>query len=118
MSMGFGQKQCEKALRNTGGNVERATDWIFSHPDDDGSEEPAAAAAAEPAQDEAVPEDGPGKYELVGFITHMGKSLTCGHYVCHIKKDGKWVLFNDEKVCAFESPPLDHGYLYLYRRLE
>jgi len=116
MSMGFTQKQCEKALRNTGGDVERATDWIFSHPDDDGSEDAAPAnSTAAPAEDPAS-QDGPGKYELMGFITHMGKSMTCGHYVCHIKKDGKWVLFNDEKVCAFESPPLGHGYLYLYRR--
>ena len=61
--------------------------------------------------------DGPGKYELVGFISHMGSNTACGHYVCHIRKGGQWVLFNDEKVARSENPPLDRGYLYLYRRV-
>lgn len=30
--------------------------------------------------------DGPGEYELVGFISHMGANTACGHYVAHIKK--------------------------------
>lgn len=30
-------------------------------------------------------DDGPGKYTLVGFISHMGSNTACGHYVCHIK---------------------------------
>jgi len=30
MSMGFGKQQCEEALRNTGGDVQRATEWIFN----------------------------------------------------------------------------------------
>ena len=47
MSMGFEQAKCEKALRSTEMNVERATEWIFSHMDDDGGEDaPAAAPAA------------------------------------------------------------------------
>eukprot|EP01043_Picozoa_sp_COSAG02_P003434 COSAG02_NODE_83_length_39665_cov_25.213719_33_plen_655_part_00 len=33
MSMGFPPDQCEMALRATGNDAERATDWIFSHPD-------------------------------------------------------------------------------------
>ena len=34
MSMGFTKNQATKALQNTDNNVERAIDWIFSHPDD------------------------------------------------------------------------------------
>lgn len=34
------------------------------------------------------------------------------------RKDGRWVLFNDEKVAASQEPPLDRGYLYLYRRAD
>ena len=34
MSMGFTRDQAAKALRATGNNVERATDWIFSHADE------------------------------------------------------------------------------------
>ncbi len=29
----------------------------------------------------------------------------------------RWVIFNDQKVCASEKPPKDLGYLYFYRRV-
>lgn len=29
----------------------------------------------------------------------------------------RWVIFNDQKVCASEKPPKDMGYLYFYRRV-
>jgi len=61
--------------------------------------------------------DGPGKYQLVAFISHMGTSTMCGHYVCHILKDDRWVIFNDSKVALSEKPPKDLAYLYLYRRV-
>jgi ubiquitin carboxyl-terminal hydrolase 5/13 len=42
---------------------------------------------------------GPGIYNLRGFISHMGSSPHSGHYVTHVKRnDGKWYIFNDEKV--------------------
>jgi ubiquitin carboxyl-terminal hydrolase 5/13 len=47
----------------------------------------------------------------------MGSNTSCGHYVCHINKGGKWVLFNDEKVMQSEDLPKDLGYLYLFERL-
>lgn len=31
MGMGFNERQATKALRETGNNIERAADWIFSH---------------------------------------------------------------------------------------
>ena len=61
--------------------------------------------------------DGPAKYRLVGFISHMGTSTLVGHYVCHILKDGKWTIFNDEKVALSETPPKNLAYLYLYERM-
>jgi len=57
-------------------------------------------------------------YELAAFISHMGTSTNVGHYVCHIKKDDRWVIFNDEKVALSENPPMELGYLYLYRRVD
>ena len=33
MSMGFSMDQAKVALQNTDNNVERAIEWIFSHPD-------------------------------------------------------------------------------------
>ncbi|CAK9301879.1 unnamed protein product [Gordionus sp. m RMFG-2023] len=55
-------------------------------------------------------------YRLVGFVSHVGSSLNCGHYVCHIKKDGDWVIFNDSKVALSNNPPLNLAYMYFYER--
>lgn len=63
-------------------------------------------------------DDGPGKYKMVGMISHIGKNTGSGHYVAHIKRDGKWVIFNDEKVALSENPPIPHAYLYLYQRVD
>ncbi|KAF5837689.1 hypothetical protein DUNSADRAFT_4054 [Dunaliella salina] len=62
--------------------------------------------------------DGPGEYELVGFISHMGSNTSCGHYVAHIRVDGRWVIYNDEKVAESEHPPLDLGYMYMFKRVD
>merc|ERR1712002_820495 len=61
--------------------------------------------------------DGPGKYELMSFVSHMGASTMCGHYVCHIKKENRWVIYNDEKVAESVDPPKDLGYIYFYKRV-
>eukprot|EP01118_Nematostelium_gracile_P005226 TRINITY_DN1635_c0_g1_i1.p1 TRINITY_DN1635_c0_g1~~TRINITY_DN1635_c0_g1_i1.p1 ORF type:complete len:838 (-),score=281.18 TRINITY_DN1635_c0_g1_i1:110-2623(-) len=117
MSMGFPREKAIKALKATDNNLERASDWIFSHMDDDGEEEaPAPTSGAVSASKSAV-EDGPGKYKLKAFISHMGTSPASGHYVCHIEKDGKWYIFNDQKVALSEDPPKDMGYLYLFQRV-
>uniref|UniRef100_A0A8C6KDI3 Ubiquitin carboxyl-terminal hydrolase n=1 Tax=Nothobranchius furzeri TaxID=105023 RepID=A0A8C6KDI3_NOTFU len=114
-----------RLLSPPGSNIlDRAVDWIFSHMDDlesmDVSEGGRSAAESEGGRDPPPGprvRDGPGKYELFAFISHMGTSTMCGHYVCHIKKDQQWVIFNDQKVCASEKPPKDLGYLYFYRRV-
>lgn len=48
----------------------------------------------------------------------MGSSADVGHYVCHIKKNGRWVIFNDEKVAESQAPPKDLAYIYLYKRID
>ncbi|XP_075164281.1 ubiquitin specific protease 5 [Haematobia irritans] len=116
MSMGFDERQATKALKATDGNVERATDWIFSHVDDMDVVEDVAAEATNHSGSKKSYRDGSGKYRLVAFISHMGTSAQVGHYVCHIKKDGQWVIFNDSKVALSQNPPKDLGYLYLYKR--
>lgn len=60
---------------------------------------------------------GVAEYQLVAFISHMGTSTMVGHYVCHILREGRWVIYNDEKVALSEHPPKELGYLYLYKRL-
>ena len=56
-------------------------------------------------------------YKLMGFVSHMGTSTHCGHYVAHICKNGRWVIFNDSKVGASIDPPKDMGYLYFFERM-
>ena len=102
--------------------MERAADWIFSHADEldrveDESPAPAAAALDAPAALESL-SDGPGHYRLVAFVSHMGSSTSSGHYVAHIRKAGRWVLFNDAKVAVSADPPKDMGYLYVYARVD
>ena len=53
----------------------------------------------------------------MAFISHMGTSVLVGHYVCHILKEGRWVIYNDGKVALSEKPPKGLGYLYLYQRI-
>ncbi|XP_055600929.1 ubiquitin carboxyl-terminal hydrolase 5 [Uranotaenia lowii] len=124
MGMGFTDLQATKALKETNNNTERAVDWIFSHADEldsiaMGGAEETGAGSAEPNASASAPQyrDGSGKYKLVAFISHMGSSSQVGHYVCHILKDSKWVIFNDNKVAISQNPPKELGYLYLYQRV-
>ena len=55
-------------------------------------------------------------YRLHGTITHLGSSLHCGHYVCHVRKDGKWIYYNDSKVAETDDPPIGKGYMYFFRK--
>nr|XP_029487846.1 ubiquitin carboxyl-terminal hydrolase 13-like isoform X1 [Oncorhynchus nerka] len=142
-SMGFPRRHTVQALKATKNNMERALDWIFTHTEREEEEEETSDALSDmadttepndsafsnanthsdstlsPDQDASGPQikDGPGRYELFAFISHIGASTMSGHYVCHIKKEGRWVIFNDHKVCLSERPPKDLGYIYFYRRL-
>ena len=117
--------QVRAALKETKGAADRAADWLFSHMDDldnaianlnsSGGNEGSPASSGGP---KAALEDGEGKYTMVGMISHIGKNTGSGHYVAHIKHDGQWVIFNDEKVARSEHPPLQHAYLYLFQRTD
>ena len=62
-------------------------------------------------------DDGAPTYELKGLVSHIGSNTACGHYVAHVRdKEGKWIIFDDEKVARSERPPLALGYVYLYAR--
>ena len=63
------------------------------------------------------------KYELMAFVSHMGTSTACGHYVAHVKNTKKdsgetdWIIFNDNKVAFSVKPPRDLAYIYFYRQI-
>ncbi|NXN58345.1 UBP13 hydrolase, partial [Rynchops niger] len=128
ISMGFQRDLAIQALKATNNNLERALEWIFSHPELEEEIEPAmdmmnmannanANILAETGSEGPRIKDGSGRYELFGFISHMGTSTMSGHYVCHLKKEGRWVIYNDLRVCASERPPKDLGYIYFYHRI-
>ncbi|NXL41853.1 UBP13 hydrolase, partial [Podilymbus podiceps] len=128
ISMGFQRNLAIQALKAANNNLERALEWIFSHPELEEESEPAldmmdmennanANILAETASGGPRIKDGSGRYELFGFISHMGTSTMSGHYVCHLKKEGRWAIYNDLRVCASERPPKDLGYIYFYHRI-
>lgn len=112
--------QVRAALKETDGAPDRAADWLFSHMDD--LDNVIASLNKSKVESNAEPhekmqlEDGDGHYQMIGMISHIGKNTGSGHYVAHVKRDGKWVIYNDEKVAFSENPPFQHGYLYLFRR--
>merc|ERR1712136_283424 len=82
-----------------------AADWLFSHADD-----LAGAVASLPSQQKDAQTtqdcvDGPGEYRLLGFISHVGKHTSHGHYVCHMRTPSGWVIYDDQKVAKSENPP-------------
>lgn len=122
-NMGFSAPQARQALKETGGDMERAVDWLFSHPDavgdfgDDAMPE-ANGSAAPTAADQIVEDTKPAKFSLNSIVCHKGSSIHAGHYVAFIKKKEGWVLFNDEKVAL--GGDVDEmkkfAYIYFFRR--
>jgi ubiquitin carboxyl-terminal hydrolase 5/13 len=128
-NMGFSAPQARQALKETGGDMERAVDWLFSHPEavgDCGEDESTAPAegAAGARKGEVEPDTKPAKFSLKSIVCHKGSSIHAGHYVAFIKKavqpGGKeeWILFNDEKVAlgADAEEMKKYAYIYFFRR--
>ncbi|KAM3328862.1 hypothetical protein ACQJBY_026149 [Aegilops geniculata] len=116
VSFGFPEDVSRMALKASGGNIERATEWVFSHPEASSSVS-ADSSTNNVKDDDSHISDGSGRYKLMAFVSHMGTSTHCGHYVAHILKDGRWTIFNDNKVAASVDLPKDMGYLYFFQRI-
>lgn len=122
--MGFSVPQARKGLRETGGDIERAVEWVFSHPDDMGDfgDEAPPPEAAE--RTETGTSTLPAKFSLHSIVCHKGTSIHAGHYVAFVRKIldtqvPKWVLFNDEKVV--EAGDIEEmkktAYVYFFNRV-
>mmetsp|Transcript_17331 Transcript_17331/g.31816 ORF Transcript_17331/g.31816 Transcript_17331/m.31816 type:complete len:821 (-) Transcript_17331:47-2509(-) len=128
-SMGFENNAAELALTECKGNIEQAADWLFSHSHEIDS---LLAEAQQNSKSSLSEEDfvmqsndsSSGRYYLRAFISHIGKTVTGGHYLCHINQSqdlrdaslDKWVIYNDRKVALSKNTPFDHGYLYFFER--
>mmetsp|Transcript_42838 Transcript_42838/g.30880 ORF Transcript_42838/g.30880 Transcript_42838/m.30880 type:complete len:120 (+) Transcript_42838:681-1040(+) len=117
MAMGIDEKKAIKALKKCDNNVERAIDWVFSHMDDIDSEDDMQVDQQSQVEEKGFNDEKPGVYKLQSFITHLGSSVHAGHYVCHIKKDGKWIYYNDAKVAETNDAPFGKGYMYFFRKV-
>ncbi|KAK9447508.1 uncharacterized protein V1518DRAFT_421178 [Limtongia smithiae] len=122
--MGFTEAQAKKALKETGQDMERAVEWLFSHPDDDGSESSPTALTTSSSTD--LPGDSalPATFKLQSIICHKGSSVHAGHYVAFIRKlienEDAWVLYNDEKVVrGGEADEMKKfAYVYFFERMK
>lgn len=81
-AMGFDAPKAKKALRETGGDMERAVEWLFSHPEDpglvDGDEAVAAAPSSNQVPGFAVSAASPARYQLRSILCHKGTSIHAG----------------------------------------
>ncbi|CCD72002.1 Ubiquitin carboxyl-terminal hydrolase [Caenorhabditis elegans] len=123
VEMGFSNHQAKYALKQVP-TVAEAVEWLFANMDSIPVESAAvglSSDAPEPSVTESATQktfkDGGEKYKLIGMISHMGSRPDSGHYVAHMLKEGKWVLFNDEKVALSQDPPKKLAYVYLYKRI-
>ncbi|KAH6865023.1 ubiquitin carboxyl-terminal hydrolase 14 [Alternaria rosae] len=127
-AMGFNAPQARQALKETGGDMERAVEWLFSHPDAPGDfdEGGSSEAPAEPTEKKlAGSETLPANFQLQSIVCHKGSSIHAGHYVAFVRKQlpgeqaASWVLFNDEKVAkaADIEEMKKFAYVYFFRRL-
>lgn len=123
VEMGIDESRAKKALGATDGDISRAIDWVFSHPEEaadaaDGGHESNTRFNGYPPMPGF--DDTPARYELRSIVCHKGSSVHAGHYVAFIRKtlpsqsEPSWVMFNDEKVVKVEDVQEMKKYAYLY----
>ncbi|KAF7587566.1 hypothetical protein BBP40_007031 [Aspergillus hancockii] len=122
IDMGIDERRARNALGATDGDINRAIDWVFSHPEavnaEDDNHESNDHSGGRPKEQGFT--DSPARYELRSIVCHKGSSVHAGHYVAFVRKalpgqsELSWVLFNDEKVVKVEDIQEMKKYAYLY----
>ena len=85
-AMGISEPQARKALRETNGDVERAVDWVFSHPEDPGDIGETGGSVPVASGDEAATTsksspgtaEVPARFRLQSIVCHKGGSIHAG----------------------------------------
>ncbi|OXV06751.1 hypothetical protein Egran_05482 [Elaphomyces granulatus] len=116
--MGIESGLALKALAATDGDVNRALDWAFNHPED-------VSDNATRNHSIAGTDTLPAKYQLQSIVCHKGASVHAGHYVAFALKkvpgqsNPSWILFNDEKVVrgADVKEMKQFAYIYFFTRI-
>ncbi|GAB1202766.1 hypothetical protein APSETT445_001387 [Aspergillus pseudonomiae] len=123
VEMGIDESRANRALGATDGDISRAIDWVFSHPEEpadveDNCHESNTGSGGCPGT--LGYSDAPARYELRSIVCHKGSSVHAGHYVAFVRKnlpgqsELSWVMFNDEKVVKAEDIQEMKKYAYLY----
>ncbi|KAL1979673.1 hypothetical protein VTN96DRAFT_5385 [Rasamsonia emersonii] len=125
--MGIDSNRARQALAATGGDVNRALDWVFSHPDNLEAEAGESEQLPNLSNVQKLPGTDaiPAKYQLQSIVCHKGSSVHAGHYVAFTRKtvpgerQPSWVLFNDEKVVKIDNVEemKQYAYIYFFSRL-
>lgn len=86
-AIGFSAPQARQALKETGGDMERAVDWLFNHPDatgdfgeDGGGEAQVQQNGGAVAGDKALAgsAEGEANFQLRSIVCHKGSSIHAG----------------------------------------
>ncbi|KAI9683679.1 MAG: hypothetical protein M1829_004984 [Trizodia sp. TS-e1964] len=126
-SMGFQPNEVRRALKETGSDLNRAIEWLFSHAgevDNSNDTEPSNDETESPKEISGSDEL-PANFVLHSIVCHKGASIHAGHYVSFIRKllpfdtEDSWVLFNDEKVVkAVDVDEMKKfAYIYFFKRV-
>jgi ubiquitin carboxyl-terminal hydrolase 5/13 len=77
--MGFNAPQARQALKETGGDLERAVEWLFSHPDAAGDFDDGSASAELPKEKKVWGSaEVPASFQLQSIVCHKGSSIHAG----------------------------------------
>ncbi|KAE8144286.1 hypothetical protein BDV25DRAFT_167187 [Aspergillus avenaceus] len=118
--MGIDEVRAKSALAATDGDINRAIDWVFSHPDEVEDVRGDAGGNSSGQSKKVGYDSTPARYKLRAIVCHKGSSVHAGHYVAFVQKalpdkpGLSWVLFNDEKVVKNEDIQEMKKYAYLY----
>ncbi|WAR15202.1 UBP5-like protein [Mya arenaria] len=148
VDMGFPLEGCKKAVFHTGNmGVEVAMNWVMTHMEDPDFGMPFVPPGAKKSTSFTPNEEAVAMIMSMGFSpeqatkalkntreqwngysatprswTHPWKltnqRLAHHHSVGMAVEEGRWVIFNDEKVALSEHPPMDLAYLYFYKRID
>jgi ubiquitin carboxyl-terminal hydrolase 5/13 len=81
--MGFNAPQARQALKETGGDVERAVEWLFSHPDAAGDfgDDSAGSEEVFEVKEKKMPgaETADANFRLESIVCHKGSSIHAGY---------------------------------------